>query len=143
MRESSSIGYVYGAKMSPDGSLFFQPSTNGIDVFDGRLGILRNRLALPFALSQNYDALVADGKDNVLLAITGIAGSGIAIVDLSSVSEPGPLPYQSEGVSATQRPTTPSYSSRTKMDSHLRKDPSPSAHIPFVRIKHVVHTPMQ
>ncbi|MDR3726331.1 MAG: IPT/TIG domain-containing protein [Terracidiphilus sp.] len=143
MRESSYIGYVYGAKMSPDGSLFFQPSTNGIDVFDGRLGILRNRIALPFALSQNYDALVADGKDNVLLAITGIAGSGIAIIDLSSVSEPGPLPYQSEGVSATQRPTTPGYSSRTNMDSPIRKSSSPGPKIPYVRIKHVVYAPMQ
>ena len=70
-----------------------QPSTNGIDVFDGRLGVLIDRIALPFALSINYDAVVADGKDNVLLAITGTSGSGIAVVDLSSVSEPAPLAY--------------------------------------------------
>ena len=92
-REALSISYVYGAKLSPDGILLFQPSTNGIDVFDGRLGIVLNRLALPFALSANYDALVEDGQDNKLIAITGIDGSGIAVVDLTSLKEPGPLPY--------------------------------------------------
>ena len=65
---------------------------NGIDVFDGKLGNLRTRISLPIALSPNYDALVEDGRDNVLIAITG-TGNGIAIVDLTSVSEPPPLPY--------------------------------------------------
>jgi hypothetical protein len=80
----------------PDGSLLFQPSTNGIDVFDGRLGTLRSCIALPLALSVNYDAFVADGTDNVLIAITGATGNGIAIVDLTSLSEPSPLPFGSE-----------------------------------------------
>lgn len=92
-REALNISYVYGAKFSPDGSLLFQPSTNGIDVFDGRLGTLRTRISLPVALSPNYDALVSNGTDNVLVAITGQTGSGIAIVDLSSLPEPAPLNY--------------------------------------------------
>jgi len=92
-REVQDISYVYGAKLSPDGSLLFQPSTNGIDVFDGKLGTLRNRIAVPFALSANYDALVEDGKDNVLVAITGTNGNGVAVLDLTSISEPPPLPY--------------------------------------------------
>jgi hypothetical protein len=92
-REALDISYVYGAKFSPDGSLFFQPSTNGIDVFDGRLGTLRARISLPVALSQNYDALVSDGTDDVLVAITGQTGNGIAVVDLSSLPEPPPLTY--------------------------------------------------
>lgn len=91
-REILNIAYVYGAKLSPDGRLFFQPSTNGIDVFDGNLGDLLDRISLPFALSPNYDALVDDGTDNVLVAIIG-NGDGIAIVDLTSISEPPPLPY--------------------------------------------------
>jgi hypothetical protein len=91
-REILNIAYVYGGKLSPDGRLLFQPSTNGVDVFDGALGNLRNRISLPVALSPNYDALVDDGADNILLAITG-TGSGIAIVDLTSVSEPPPLQY--------------------------------------------------
>jgi hypothetical protein len=98
-REITSISYVYGTKLSPDGSLFFQPSTSGIDIFDGHLGTLRNRLALPFLLSQNYDALVGNGKDNVLLAITGATGNGIAVLDLSFLAEPAPLSYNSAGIS--------------------------------------------
>jgi hypothetical protein len=92
-REVLDISYVYGAKLSPDGTLLIQPSTNGIDVYDGRLGILLKRIALPFALSTNYDALVEDGQDNKLIAITGANGDGIAVVDLTSLQEPAPLPY--------------------------------------------------
>jgi hypothetical protein len=92
-REAFEVSYVNGAKLSPDGRLLFQPSTNGIDVFDARLGTYLARVALPVALSQNYDALVSDGKDNVLIAVTGQNGTGIAIVDLSSLNEPPPLPY--------------------------------------------------
>jgi hypothetical protein len=94
--ETQNTTYVYGVKLSPDGSLLFQPSIAGIDVFDGRIGTLRTRIALPYALSQNFDALVSDGKDNVLLAITGATGDGIAVLDLTSLSEPAPLPYTSE-----------------------------------------------
>lgn len=97
-REILNIAYVYGAKLSPDGRLFFQPSTNGIDVFNGELGNLLNRISLPFALSPNYDALVDDGTDNILVAITG-TGNGIAIVDLTSISEPPPLPYNRRSAS--------------------------------------------
>jgi hypothetical protein len=94
-RETWNQEYVYGEKMSPDGNLLFAPLTNSIDVYDGRLGLFRTRIALPVALSANYDALVSDGKDNVLVAITGQNGDGIAVVDLSSLPEPLPLPYSS------------------------------------------------
>jgi YVTN family beta-propeller protein len=92
-REVLNISYVYGAKLAPDGGLLFQPSANGIDVLDGRLGNLLTRISLPFALSTNYDALVDDGKDNTLIAITGATGDGIAVLNLTSISEPAPLPY--------------------------------------------------
>jgi hypothetical protein len=85
--------YVYGAKLSVDGSMLFQPSTNGIDIFDGRVGNLRTRISFPIALSQNFDSLVSDGVDNILVAITGQTGSGIAVIDLTSISEPPPQSY--------------------------------------------------
>jgi hypothetical protein len=94
-REVLNIAYVYGTKLSPDGTLLFQPSTNGIDVYDGRLGTLHARISLPVSFSQNFDALVGNGKDNAFIAITGQTGTGIAVVDLSSLSEPAPLPYAS------------------------------------------------
>jgi hypothetical protein len=103
-REILDIAYVYGAKLSPDGRLFFQPSTNGIDVFDGELGNLLNRISLPVALSPNYDALVSDGTDNVLIAITG-TGNGIAMVDLTSIKEPPPLAYATKRGSRFARVT--------------------------------------
>jgi hypothetical protein len=92
LREILNIAYVYGAKFSPDGRLLFQPSTNGIDVFDGYLGNLLARVSLSVALSPNYDALVSDGTDSVLVAITG-TGNGIAVVNLTSIPEPPALPY--------------------------------------------------
>ena len=113
-REVLNISYVYGAKLAPDGGLLFQPSTNGIDVLDGRLGNLLTRISLPLALSTNYDALVDDGKDNTLVAITGATGNGIAVLNLTSISEPAPLPYvkrkpAAAGVVAQQLPpSTPS-----------------------------------
>lgn len=101
-REILNIAYVYGAKFSGDGRLLFQPSTNGIDVLDGNLGNLLNRISIPVVLSSNYDALVEDGADNILIAITG-TGDGIAIVDLSSISEPQPLAYKHDSNSRTHR----------------------------------------
>ena len=92
-REVPNIAYIYGTKLSPDGTLLLQPSTNGIDVYDGRLGTLHARISLPVSLSQNFDALVGDGKDNAFIAITGQTGIGIAVVDLTSLGEPTPLPY--------------------------------------------------
>ena len=94
------MSYVYGEKLSPNGSLLFQPTTSGIDVVDARLGNLLTRISLPVNLSPNYDALVSDGKDNVLVAITGTNGDGIAVIDLSSIPEPSPLPYEARPASA-------------------------------------------
>jgi hypothetical protein len=108
-REAQNVSYVYGVKYSPSGSLLFQPSTNGIDVFDGNLGTFRNRISLPFALSQSFDALVSDGTDNVLVAITGQTGNGgIAVIDLSSLPEPAPLSYQSDLQSTASHIPVPS-----------------------------------
>jgi len=43
---------------------------------------------MPMIITSAYDALVGDGKDNVLVAITGENGDGIAVIDLSSLPEP-------------------------------------------------------
>jgi WD40 repeat protein len=128
-RESLDVTDVYGIKLSPDGSLLYQPTTNRLDIFDGQVGNLLHRIALPFALSANDDALVSDGKDNVLIAITGAAGDGIAVLDLSSIAEPSPLPYaissnadprsgtrrllgQSSAQTRSSRPNTPASGAR-------------------------------
>lgn len=93
--ESFDANYVYGAALSTDGSLLFQPGVQFIDVFDGRTGSFRARVSLPVQLSTNFRALVSDNQDSRLVAITGATGNGIAVVDLNSLSEPEPLPYVS------------------------------------------------
>lgn len=93
-REALNLSYMYGAKLSADGKLLFQPTSLGIDVYDGRLGTLLHRISLPVPLSSTYDALVADGKDNVLIAISGFNGDTASVVDLTSITEPPALPYQ-------------------------------------------------
>ena len=92
-REIWNVSAVFGEKSSPDGSLLFSPLLNALDVIDGKRGVLLSRISLPVTLSANYDALVADGQDNILIAITGQTGTGIAIIDLTSLPEPPPLPY--------------------------------------------------
>ena len=61
-REVLNISYVFGMKLSPDGTLLFQPSTSGMDVFDGRLGTLRSRIAMPIYFPPSMTPLLAMGK---------------------------------------------------------------------------------
>ena len=93
--ESVDADYVYGAALSADGSLLFQPGAQFIDVFDGNTGSFRSRISLPMQLSPNFRALVSNNKDSQLVAITGATGNGIAVIDLNSLPEPAPLLYLS------------------------------------------------
>jgi WD40 repeat protein len=111
-RQSWNETAVYGEKLSADGNLLFVPLENSLDIMDGKLGGLITRVALPVSLSPNYDALVSDGVDNVLIAITGQNGAAIAVVDLTSIQESIPQPWQSSrvlpmhAVSGTLKPTS-------------------------------------
>lgn len=105
-REIHDVAYVYGNKFSPDGTLLFQPATQGIDVYNGTLGTLRSRIALPVPVSTNYDALVSDGKDNILIVITGTDGNGIAVLDLTSLPQAAPLSLAVESLNVTDRENT-------------------------------------
>jgi hypothetical protein len=131
-REVLDVSYVYGTKFSPDGSLLFQPGTQGLDIYDGRLGTLRARVAFPLALSTNYDALVSNGRDNILVAITGTTGNGIAIADFSSMQEPPPLPYTLDAARSDD----------IKTQRHFRtpsKDTHPSTKPPAARPRAIPH----
>lgn len=101
--ESVDASYVYGAALSADGSLLFQPGTQAIDVFDGNTGTFRARISLPVSLSPNYRALVSNNQDSRLVAITGATGSGIAVIDLNSLPEPAYPAY----LSAVPAPVSP------------------------------------
>lgn len=114
--------YVYGAALSADGNLLFQPGLQFIDVFDGQTGAFRARVALPMQLSANYRALVSNNRDNRLVAITG-SGNGIAVVDLNSMPEPEPLPYFSVA-SSRVNPAAQQYRLRTARARQLSKTKS-------------------
>jgi hypothetical protein len=133
-REIADIQYVYGAKFSPDGSLLFQPAAQGIDVYDGRVGQSLSRITLPIALSPNYDALVSDGRDSVLIAITGASGNGIAVIDLSSLPEPPPLSYAATAAEKEWRNLTRAGQQRTGrgMNSSARGSLSQNRAIPHI-----------
>ena len=85
---------VYGQKLNADGSLAFQPLTNGIEVLDGVTGLLQYRVALPVQLPNVYDALAIDNKDGLLFVLTS---NGIAHVNLGSLP---PSPAESRHLKA-------------------------------------------
>ncbi|MBS1801487.1 MAG: hypothetical protein JSS95_16875 [Acidobacteria bacterium] len=122
-RESVDADPVYGATMSTDGGLFFQPNTHSIDVFDARTGVFRSRISLPVALSPSYRALVSDGKDNVQIGITS-NGDSIAVIDLGSLPEPPPVahlihPHDDENGNANV------WSSQSSIQHFLRQETAP------------------
>ena len=119
--ESIDANYLYGGAFSANGSLFFQPGTDAIDVFDGVTGAFRARIALPLPLSPNFRALVANGKDDRIIAITG-NGDGIAVIDLSSIPKPAPVTWLSPiaAPAVTWSPLFPETSSRRLPGSPLQ-----------------------
>jgi hypothetical protein len=117
LAQSLDAAYVYGAALSADGRLVFQPGNQFIDVFDGNTGVFRDRISLPTSLSPNYRALVSNGRDSKLLAITGTTGNGIAIIDLNSLPEPSPLPYLSNRPSSVGTHVSPSSIPRISVET--------------------------
>ncbi len=90
-RESAVTEPIYGTKLSRDGTLVFSPERHAISVFDGELGTRRARVALPVALAPVYDALVVNGRDNVLVGITGTNADTVTIFDLGALPDAPPL----------------------------------------------------
>ena len=135
--------YVYGEKLSPDGVFLFATSTASADVFDGRLGNLLTRVALPYVVSDTFDALVVDGKDNVLLVITGQYANAVLVLDLSAMPEPLPLTYpgaevQSKPFASTMRIGRSSALPAVTDSKASRNSASP---VPVSRMRHSTHAP--
>jgi hypothetical protein len=121
--------------------LLFQPSANGIDVFDGRLGLLLKRISLPFALSTNYDALVTDGSDNKLVAITGANGDGVAVLDFTSIAEPTPLGYAAQHSFASLTRTPVGRNAAEFNGSPTQRNPATSGARVIPHITHLILEP--
>lgn len=92
---------VPGQKLNQDGSILFQPLTDGIDMIARSSGRLLYRIQLPVTPANNWDALVAAAGQNNLAVITT---TGVSFVDLSSL----PVAAQSARPSAGARYTAES-----------------------------------
>jgi hypothetical protein len=76
---------MIGQKLNRDGSILFQPLTDGIDLIARNTGRLLYRVQIPVTPANVYDPLlVAEGKNT--LAIITVAG--VSFVDLSSLPIP-------------------------------------------------------
>jgi len=76
---------VYGQKMNQDGSVLYQPLTNGIDLLERNTGRLLYRVQVPGTLANVYDSMFLGAPTGTLGYLTT---SGITLVDLSSLSVP-------------------------------------------------------
>jgi len=76
---------VLGQKLNHDGSLMFQPLTDGIDVLDVARGRLLYRVEVPVQIAPAYDALVVNPTDNTVAAITS---NGVTLISLNQLPPP-------------------------------------------------------
>jgi hypothetical protein len=73
---------VLGQKLNQDGSILFQPLSDGIDMLAGNTGRLLYRIQISVTPSNNYDALVVAEGQNIVAVIYS---NGVSFVDLSSL----------------------------------------------------------
>jgi hypothetical protein len=81
---------VLGQKLSSDGSLLYQPLTDGVDILSRNSGRLLFRLQVPGTVSDTYDALFTTESGSTLGVITT---TGVSFLDLSSLPLPQPTPF--------------------------------------------------
>lgn len=106
---------VTPSKLNHDGSILFQPLTDGIDLLARNTGRLLYRIQIPQTPAPVYDPLVVAEGTNKLLVITT---AGVSLVDLSSLQIPSS--YSQPFPSATRpRAVTPGSSNRDSTAVHM------------------------
>jgi hypothetical protein len=102
---------VNGQKLNRDGSILFQPLSDGVDLIARNTGRLLYRIQIPGTIAAVYDPLVIGAGRNILAAITA---TGVYIADLSSLPVDAkytqPFPESSEsriGDPSTIKPNPP------------------------------------
>jgi len=70
-----------GQKLNQDGSIMFQPLTDGLDLIARNTGRLLYRVQIPVTTASVYDSLVVSPQDSVAIITT----TGISFVDLSTL----------------------------------------------------------
>jgi IPT/TIG domain-containing protein len=102
-----------GQKLNQNGSILFQPLTDGIDMVSVKTGRLLWRVQVPFTLANAYDNLVVNGVDDTVLAITT---NGVGVIDLNSLAQLQPL--QVPVASTTREISTNHQDSTTETQSN-------------------------
>jgi hypothetical protein len=113
---------VSGQKLNHDGSILFQPLTDGIDLLARNTGRLLYRVQIPVTPANVWDPLVLGKGQNVLAVITA---SGVSIVDMSSL--PIAAEYREPFPDATQ-PETGDFASMRNVGIARRPHPKRPAH---------------
>ncbi|MGO8934658.1 MAG: IPT/TIG domain-containing protein [Terracidiphilus sp.] len=76
---------TYGQKLNQDGSILYQPLTNGVDLIERNTGRLLYRVQVPGMLASAYDPMFLGASAGVLGYLTA---AGVTFVDLSSLAIP-------------------------------------------------------
>jgi hypothetical protein len=116
-----------GQKLSQDGSILFQPLTDGIDMIARNTGRLLYRIQIPVTLANVYDAVVVAGGQNTLAVISPTA---VSFVDLSSlpIAKQFARPFQ-----GAAHPKTGSLAERQTLQPTRRAISNRSLHWPRLR----------
>ena len=88
---------TYGQKLNQDGSILYQPLTNGVDLIERNTGRLLYRVQVPGMLASAYDPMFLGASAGVLGYLTA---AGVTFVDLSSLAIPAATSTLSGGTSA-------------------------------------------
>jgi hypothetical protein len=94
---------TYGQKLSQDGSILYQPLTNGIDLIERNTGRLLYRVQVPGIVANVYDSMFLGASSGTIGYITS---SGITFVDLSSLTIPAAASTPFPAALSTERKGT-------------------------------------
>ena len=76
---------VYGQKLNQNGSILYQPLTDGVDLIERNTGRLLYRVQVPVTVAAVYDSMFLGQSTGTLGFLTA---SGVTFVDLSSLPIP-------------------------------------------------------
>jgi hypothetical protein len=76
---------TYGQKLSHDGSVLYQPLSDGVDVIERNTGRLLDRVQVPVAVADVYDSMFLGQQAGT---VGFINASGVTFVDLSTLAVP-------------------------------------------------------
>jgi hypothetical protein len=90
----------YGQKLNRDGSILYQPLTDGVDLIERNTGRLLYRVQVPGTLASVYDPMFLGASAGTLGYFTT---AGVTFIDVSSLSIPAGAPTPFPGSSSADK----------------------------------------